>query len=486
MVASEDETQQKGLFGLAKGFPTILGTEFAERFSYYGMKAILLYYIINTAAQGGLGLPRADGVAISSLYGALIYMSTILGGWLSDRIFGSARIVTIGGVFILAGHIVLALPFGEAALLGSLALLIIGTGMLKPNVSTLVGSVVKDDKDANVAFSLFYVAINIGGFLSPIVVSTLQTRYGFHIAFSAAAIVMGIGLAIYSWGYARYLRHNITISAPNPIKKSERAKVLWIAIGLVVLGVVAFFVSVATKTFSVQALSNLVTIAAVLLTVYYFTRILTSKLVTSGEKRKVVAYIPVFMSGVALWAVQEGGGTIVAEFVTRSNHNFVGFKIADAMIQSINPFVVVFGTAIMAVVYKVFADKLPNLFQRYAIGIALVGVSYLLLLQPAMSGNGFSANWIVLSLGVVAFGEVLISPISLAVTNRLAPKAFESQMMAIWFLSNSVGQGLNASLSGFYLKHTALYFGIYAAVPLLFGVALIMFSKQLTAMIGED
>jgi len=484
MIAAEDEEQQKGLFGLAKGFPTILGTEFAERFSYYGMKAILLYYIINTAAQGGLGLPRADGVAISSLYGALIYMSTILGGWLSDRIFGASKIVIIGGVFILAGHIVLALPFGEISLLISLALLIIGTGMLKPNVSTLVGSVVKDEKDADVAFSIFYVAINVGSFLSPALVSALQIRYGFHVAFSAAAIVMGLGLAIYTWGYARYLRHQIDVSAPNPISKAERGKVCWTIIGLCLLIGGAFFASVMTHTFSVQSLSNVVTVAAVLLTIYYFTHILSSKLVTSPEKRKVVAYIPIFLSGVALWAVEEGGGTIVAEFVTRSDHHFIGFKIADAMIQSVNPFVVVFGTAAMAVVYKMFADKLPNLFQRYAIGIALVGVSYLLLLQPAMTGRGFSANWIVLSLAVVAFGEVLISPISLAVTNRLAPKAFESQMMAIWFLSNSVGQGINASLSGFYLKHTTLYFGIYAAVPILFAVGLLFGAKKLTAMIA--
>lgn len=477
--------QKKGLFGLAKGFPTILGTEFAERFSYYGMKAILLYYMINSVAQGGLGLSRADGVAISSLYGALIYMSAIVGGWLSDRVFGASRIVTIGGVLILMGHIVLALPFGEPALLASLALLIIGTGMLKPNVSTLVGSVVKDNKDADVAFSIFYVAINIGGFISPIVVSALQTKYGFHVAFSAAAIVMGVGLAIYTWGYARFLRYNIDTAAPNPIAKNERKKVWLMILGIVVIIGLALVISIMTHTFSISALSGIVTIVAVALIGYYFMHILSSKLVTSVEKRKVVAYIPIFLSGVALWAVQEGGGTIVAEFVTRSNHNFIGFKIADAMVQAVNPFVVVFGTAIMAVVYKLFADKLPNLFHRYAIGMLLVGTSYLLLLRPALTGNSFSANWIVLSLAVVAFGEVLISPISLAVTNRLAPKAFEAQMMAIWFLSDSVGQGINASLSGFYLKHTVLYFGIYAAVPILFAVGLIISAKQLTLLIGD-
>lgn len=477
--------QKKGLFGLAKGFPTILGTEFAERFSYYGMKAVLLYYMINSVAQGGLGLPRADGVAISALYGALIYMSAIVGGWLSDRVFGAARIVTIGGVFILAGHIVLALPFGEPALLASLALLIIGTGMLKPNVSTLVGSVVKDEKDANVAFSLFYVAINLGSFISPIVVSALQIKYGFHVAFSAAAVVMGLGLAIYAWGYARFLRHHLDVLAPNPIAKNERKKVCLTIVSIIVVIVFGFWLSIMTHTFSIGALSKLVTVAAVVLTGYYFTHILTSKLVTSGEKRKVAAYIPIFLSGVALWAVQEGGGTIVAEFVTRSDHNFIGFKIADAMVQAVNPFVVVFGTATMAFVYKVFADKLPNLFQRYAIGMALVGASYLLLLTPALTGSGFSANWIVLSLGVVAFGEVLISPVSLAVTNRLAPKAFEAQMMAIWFLSNSVGQGINASLSGFYLNHTVLYFAIYASVPILFAIGLVVSAKQLTHMIGD-
>jgi POT family proton-dependent oligopeptide transporter len=479
------QDDKRGMFGLTKGFPTVLGTEFAERFSYYGMKAILLYYIIDAASKGGLGMNRADGVTIASLYGALIYMSSIMGGWLSDRIFGAARIVTIGGVFIFAGHIVLALPFGRLALFASLALLIIGTGMLKPNVSTLVGRVVTDENEANVAFSMFYVAINIGAFLSPIIVSYLQLHSGFHAGFSAAAIVMGLGLGVYIWGYVKYLKHNIDTSVPNPIPKAERPRT-WgtIIAGIAIVMAILLFKSL-THTFSVQWLSNIVTVLAVVLTIYYFVRILMSKHVTSSEKKKVLAYIPVFLSGVALWAVQEGGGTIVAEFVTRSDHNFLGFKVADPIIQSINPFVVIFGTAGMAVVYKVFANRLPNLFFRYAVGIALVGASYLLLIHPAMSGKGFSVTWIILSLVVVSFGEVLISPISLAVTNRLAPKTFEAQMMSIWLLSNSVGQSLNASLSGFYLEHTTIYFAIYAAIPIIFAIGLVLGAKKLTSLIGE-
>jgi len=151
----------------------------------------------------------------------------------------------------------------------------------------------------------------------------------------------------------------------------------------------------------------------------------------------------------------------------------------------VNPFVVMFGTAIMAVVYKVFANKLPSLFVRYAIGLVFVGGSYILLLFPAAAGHGFSANWVVLSLGVVSFGEVLISPITYGVTNRLAPKSFEAQMMAIWLLSNSVGQSLNANLSGFYINHTFVYFALYAAVPILFAIVLVAFRKKLTSAIGE-
>ncbi|MDR2660694.1 MAG: oligopeptide:H+ symporter, partial [Lactobacillaceae bacterium] len=220
----DTKTQKNGLLNIAKGFPTILSTEFAERFSYYGMKAILVMYIFHSIAEGGLGLSKADAAAIASVYGAMIYMTSILGGWVSDRILGTARTVLIGSLFILAGHITLSLPFGLNALLVSLVLLIIGTGLLKPNVATMVGAVITDDSKRSTGFSLLYLSVNIGSFISPIVVGFLRNKYGFHAGFSAAAIVMLIGIITFAYGYKKYFK-KMSNKAPNPIDNSEKKNI---------------------------------------------------------------------------------------------------------------------------------------------------------------------------------------------------------------------------------------------------------------------
>lgn len=160
-----------------------------ERFSYYGMRAILLYYIYDTVANGGLGLPKETALAIMSIYGSLVFMSSIVGGWLSDRVFGARKTVFFGGVFIMIGHIVLATPFGIAALFLSILLIVIGTGMLKPNVSGMVGHLYsKTDTRRDAGFSIFYMGINIGALLAPFIVGTLGQTYNYHVGFSVVVV----------------------------------------------------------------------------------------------------------------------------------------------------------------------------------------------------------------------------------------------------------------------------------------------------------
>ena len=185
-MKDKDDT---AFFGQPRGLATLTFTEFWERFSYYGMKAILLYYMYFAVSKGGLGMDRATAMSVTAIYGSLVFLSSIIGGFVADRIWGGHRTVFVGGIFIMFGHIVLALPFGEPALFASIALIVIGTGLLKPNISEMVGGLYKtDDSRRDSGFSILVMGINLGSFIAPLLVGWLGQRVNFHLGFSLAAI----------------------------------------------------------------------------------------------------------------------------------------------------------------------------------------------------------------------------------------------------------------------------------------------------------
>ncbi|NAO99952.1 MFS transporter, partial [Halomonas sp. MG34] len=186
---------QRGFFGQPKGLFTLFFTEFWERFSYYGMRALLLFYMYTEIADGGLGIDDGTAKSIMAIYGSLVYMSGIIGGWIADRLLGTQRTVFYGGVLIMAGHIVLALPAGTTALFISMFLIVIGTGLLKPNVSNIVGDMYSpQDVRRDSGFSIFYMGINMGGLLAPLIVGTIGQEYNYHLGFGLAAVGMLVGL----------------------------------------------------------------------------------------------------------------------------------------------------------------------------------------------------------------------------------------------------------------------------------------------------
>ncbi|SCC35244.1 amino acid/peptide transporter (Peptide:H+ symporter) [Priestia flexa] len=215
---------QKGFFGHPKGLFTLFFTEFWERFSYYGMKALLIVYLYTEVSKGGLGIDNGTAASIMSIYGALVYMSGIIGGWIADRILGTSRTVFWGGVLIMIGHIVLALPAGFNGVLVAMLFIILGTGLLKPNVSSVVGDLYREnDNRRDAAFSIFYMGINLGAFIAPLIVSTLGENYGFHLGFGAAAVGMLGGLIVFSMTKKKNLGLAGT-EVPNPLKPGERKK----------------------------------------------------------------------------------------------------------------------------------------------------------------------------------------------------------------------------------------------------------------------
>ena len=201
-----DKTQEPTFLGHPRGLSTLFFTEMWERFSYYGMRAILLYYMYYSVSQGGLGFDKTTAASIMSIYGSLVYLSSVIGGFVSDRIWGSRKTVFVGGVLIMLGHIVLATPFGRMALFLSIALIVIGTGLLKPNVSEMVGGLyAPEDTRRDSGFSIFVFGINMGAFIAPLTVGWLGQQVNFHLGFSLAAIGMFFGLIQYSIDGRKYL-----------------------------------------------------------------------------------------------------------------------------------------------------------------------------------------------------------------------------------------------------------------------------------------
>ncbi len=255
---------QTGFLGHPKGLFTLFFTEFWERFSYYGMRAILLFYMYYAVKDGGLGLDRTQANIIMSLYGSLIYMSGIIGGWIADRILGTQKSVFYGGILIMVGHIVLSLPGGVMALYASMALIIIGTGLLKPNVSSVVGDMYSaNDARRDAGFSIFYMGINMGAFVSPLIVGWTKEQWGFHVGFAVAAVGMLIGLIVFVLS-----KKNLGLAGSqptNPLQPGEGKRLTKIfslsVVAIVVLGVIAY----ATGNFTIENFSLLITTLGILI-----------------------------------------------------------------------------------------------------------------------------------------------------------------------------------------------------------------------------
>ncbi|WP_278621028.1 peptide MFS transporter, partial [Weissella koreensis] len=236
---STEETKEKKFFGQPIGLSTLFMTEMWERFSYYGMRAILLYYMWHLIAVGDLNITRSVAASVMAIYASMVYLSGSLGGYVADRMIGSRKAVFIGGVFIMLGHIVLALPLGSSALFGSIILIIIGTGLLKPNVSSLVGSLyTPQDRRRDAGFSIFVFGINLGSFISPLLVGWTQENFGFHLAFGLAAIGMFFGLIQYYIGGKKNLPTD-GLYPTDPLQPEEiRPLIVKVVLALVALGLV--------------------------------------------------------------------------------------------------------------------------------------------------------------------------------------------------------------------------------------------------------
>lgn len=427
---------QKGFFGHPKGLSTLFFTEFWERFSYYGMKAILAYYLYYSVSKGGFGLPQGTALQIVSLYGALIYMSGTIGGWIADRIIGTRHALFYGGILIMFGHIMLTIPGSLTVVMIALLLLIIGTGLLKPNISTTVGELYDhNDRRLDAAFTIFYMGINLGSFLSPFATGYLQTRLGFHFGFAVAAIGMFIGLVTYLITNKKNLGL-AGLSVPNPLRKEEIKKLSIITGTVVIIFAIILLILQFIGKLSLSSFSVIVTIIGIVLPICIFVYMLSSNKTHKEERSRIYSYIPLFITSVAFWMIQEQGSTVLANFadqktelsLAKLTNGVLDFHIPAAWFQSVNPVFIIMLAPVFASLWTKLGRHNPNTVYKFALGAIFAGLSYLVMIIPLNSdAHLIHPIWLVLSFFLITLGELCISPVGLSVTSKLAPAKFSAR-----------------------------------------------------------
>lgn len=482
--SDQEKRADTSFFGQPRGLSTLFFTEMWERFSYYGMRAILLYYMYWSVAKGGLGFEPGLAASIMSIYGSLVYLSSVVGGFISDRILGSRRTVFYGGILIMFGHIALSMPLGSIALFVSIVLITLGTGLLKPNISEMVGDLYTEyDNRRDSGFTIFVFGINFGSFISPILVGYLGQHVNFHLGFSLAAIGMFFGLLQYIRGGKKHLPSSSLYASdllePEDVKKLS----VKVGLGVVVFALILLLMNV-MGALNIGNFITLLSVIAVATPIIYFIIIITSKKITSTERSRVIAYIPLFIAAAIFWAIEEQGSSVLALFAAnQTNNSLFGFQIPASWYQSLNPFFIMLYTPFFAWLWIKLGKKQPSSPSKFSLGLMIAGLSYLFMVIPvALFGSSAKVSpfWLIGSWAIVEVAELLISPIGLSVTTKLAPKSFESQMMSMWFLADSAAQAVNSQIVKYYTPDNEVrYFTMVAIAAVVAGILLAFLIKPI-------
>ncbi|RIK16097.1 MAG: MFS transporter [Acidobacteria bacterium] len=483
-TTQEQDHQETGFFGQPRGLANLFSVELWERFSFYGMQGIVLLYMYFEVSDGGLGIDQTVAAGIVGAYGGSVYLFSILGGWVADRLFGSERTMFGSAVLIMLGHLSLALVPAVAGLATGLICIALGSGGLKATITNLVGSLYEEgDTRRDAGFSIFYMGINIGGLIGPLLTGITQQRWGFHLGFGLAAVGMALGLLQYT--LARRSLPEAVHHVPDPLPRSQYTRYALIAVAALVVIVVA----VVTGLLDAGNLGNVVVAAIVVAALALFVFLLTSKDVQGDERSRVLAFIPMFVGSVAFWALFQQQFTVITIYSdTRLDRDFSGLPLLDdwtmpiPWVQSFNPFFIIVLAPLFAALWTRLGDRQPVTPVKFAVGIALMGAAFLIFL-PMAGTEAVPVLWVALIMLVATMGELMLSPVGLSLSTKLAPKAYPVLMVALFYLSLALGTALSGTLAGFYREENeGMYFGSLGAVTIGIGLVLLALSPWITRM----
>ncbi|GAA4526658.1 oligopeptide:H+ symporter [Brachybacterium paraconglomeratum] len=459
----------------------LFSVELWERFSFYGMQGILAIYMYFSATQGGLGIDETVALGIVGAYGGSVYLFSILGALVSDRLLGPEKTLFGSAVMIMLGHIALALVPGVPGLIAGLLLVGIGSGGLKSTAATLVGSLYsRDDPRRDAGFSIYYMGINIGGLLGPLITGFAQQLWGFHLGFALAAVGMAVGLIQYA--LTRKGLPESVHAVPDPLPRSQYPLWSGIAVGTVAL----VLVLVLTGALNAGNLATVVSGLAVVGAIVIFALLLTSKKLDADERSRVVSFIPLFIGTAAFFALFQQQFTVITLYSdTRLDREIFGWEMPISWVQSFNPFFIIALAPVLAAVWTKLGPRQPSTPRKFGVGIILMGSAFLLFL-PMASVVKVPVMWIALIMLVATVGELWLSPVGLSLATKLAPRSYPVMMMALYNLSVALGTSLSGSLATFYsAENEVAYFGALGAVTIGIGVLMLLIAKPVgTAMRG--
>ncbi|MFT5450715.1 MAG: POT family proton-dependent oligopeptide transporter [Enterobacterales bacterium] len=445
-----------GLFSShPEGLKTLFLTEMWERMSYYGMRAMLVYFMVATMQEGGLALTAASATAIYGLYTGTVYFMGLPGGWIADRLIGGQKAVWYGAFIIMCGHIVLAIPNDKTFFIG-LILVILGTGLLKPNIGAMVGQLYSDnDVRRDSGYAIYYMGINIGSVIGVTVCGYLQVNNGFHMAFGAAAVGMALGLIQYKITLPKL--EGVGLTPPAPLSPAGQKK-SWMVIyaALATIAIVTFLTFAGTIVIEPRALAENVTIIFLAVFIIYYSVIYWRGSLTANEKKKLLALLLICIASTCFWAGFEQSGSSLSLFAKDfTNLSVGGFEVPPAWFQNANAFFIVLLSPFFAVFWIKLGQKLvtPSDGIKCAIGLMIMASGFIVMFfaaQYAALGMKVAPSWLIATYFLHTVGELCLSPVALSAVSKLAPKRFAGQMMGIFVLTYSIGNLVAGLLAGNY------------------------------------
>ena len=477
------------MFGHPAGLKTLFFTELWERLSYYGMRAILVLFLVAAIETGGFGMTAEKAGAVYGLYTAMVYLCALPGGWIADRILGLRKSVFVGGSIIAAGHFSMAVPSVTTFYLG-LVLIVIGTGLLKPNISALVGELYPEGggrRDAG--FSIYYMGINLGAFLGPLICGYLGQEVSWHLGFSAAGIGMVFGLIQYRFGLKNLGGAGELKVDPAVRKASIRQLGFALGGGAVVIGIIAALQFMGAIGLTVGGVAQGLGLFIALVAILYFAYILVLGDWSAVEKRRIVVIFFLFLSSAMFWAGFEQAGSSMNLFADRlTNLSVMGWEFPSAWFQSVNPFFIIVLAPGFAWMWVWLKHREPSIPVKFGIGLLLMAAGFFVLgwgATFASEATKVSSTWLIVTYFLHTSGELCLSPVGLSSVTKLAPKALVGQMMGMWFTGTALGN-LIAGISGGLFESMPLpqLFWTVAGFGLGFGVLLIIFKEPIKKLCG--
>jgi POT family proton-dependent oligopeptide transporter len=482
-AASGIGASDTSFFGHPRGLSTLFFTEMWERFGFYGVRAILVYFMTAALAKGGLGFSTSKAGIVYGMFLAMVYLLSLPGGWIADNILGQQRSVLYGGILIAIGWFIMALP-GEAAFYTALTIVVLGTGLLKPNVSTIVGGLYSaEDKRRDAGFSIFYMGINVGALIAPIICGYVGEKINYRWGLALAGVGMTAGLIQYSLG-AKYLGDAGLPPPPNP--QARRQLLIGSLSILAIAGIVAGLASGGVIRITADNLSFAVGAFLTILTVLVFGWLLKGADWSAAERKKLAAIIVFFVASALFFSAFEQAGSTLSLFAQRNTRlSLMGWDFPASWFQALNSIFIVILAPVFAAMWVRMGKREPSTTTKFAWGLIFVGLGFAVLI-PVANQTNVSPLWLTLTYLLHTIGELSLSPVGLSAMTKLAPQRIGSLIMGVWFLSISVGEFIGGRVAAVYEQFPlGLIFGAVAGFSIVVGLLLFLLVRPVSRMTGD-